>query len=286
MRAAWVWASWSRSGSRGLGVVLSGLALCGPLAAACAFGEEGSDGGPGGGDAWTPGDTATSGDSGDEGGGKDDGSGGVGDGADADAEEGDEGVGGGCEAGCTSPPGDCFEAEGSCENDACVYPPKLAGDTCMDGCSGSGFCDASGSCICSGGDDGTGNMTDDCEATCVSGPNSTAACDANGDCIVTCEAPYEDCDGDPVNGCEIPVGVPHSCDSGGINMTGGCWTAYCGQSGAATATNFGTYYCADCPTCTELAGGLCHWCNHDTGNFYPTEPCSCGAQYLNVACGG
>jgi hypothetical protein len=269
----------SAQGSNGVGAWL----LAGIVSTGCAFGEDGSGGSPGNDDAWTPGDTATSSDSGEsEAGGKDDGSEGVAD----DAEGGDEGVGGSCEAGCASPPGDCFEAEGSCEDDACVYPPKLAGETCSDGCSGSGFCDASGSCICSGGDGDTGNMTEDCESTCVSGPNASAACDENGACIVTCTAPYEDCDGDPINGCEIPVGVPHSCDSGGINMTGGCWSAYCGQSAAATATNFGSYYCADCPTCTELAGGLCHWCNHDTGNFFPTESCSCGAQYLNVACGG
>lgn len=269
-------------GARGLGA----LALAGLVALGCAFGEDATDDGVAGNDdAWTPGDSATIGDTGmdDGSGGKDDGgSAGVGD----DAEEGDEGIGGGCEAGCTSPPGDCFEAEGSCENDTCVYPPRLAGETCADDCSGSGFCDASGTCICSGGDGDTGNMTDDCEATCVSGPNSSAACDQNGECIVTCTSPYEDCDGDPTNGCEVPVGVPHSCDSGGINMNGGCWTAYCGQSASASATNFGTYYCADCPTCTELAGGLCHWCNHDTGNFYPTESCACGAEFLDVACGG
>lgn len=252
----------------------------------CAFGEEGSDGAPGNDDAWTPGDTATSGGAADDDAGKDEGSGPAADSADAaDGDEGNEG-GGSCEAGCTSPPSDCFDAEGSCEAGMCAYTPRLAGETCMDGCSGSGFCDASGTCICSGGDDGTGNMSGDCEATCVSGPNATAACDANGECIVTCEAPYEDCDGDPVNGCEIPVGVPHSCDSSGINMGGGCWSAYCGQSGAASATNFGTYYCSDCITCTHEAGGLCHWCNHSTGNFYPTESCVCDPQYLDVSCGG
>lgn len=252
--------------------------------AGCAFGAEDQGEGSANDGAWVPGDTASSGDTGEA----DDKADDAADDTPGDDGEAETGSAPGCDAGCDAPPGDCFEADsGACEDGVCTWAPKLAGEICSDDCGAGGFCDASGTCICSGDDAGTGGMSEECDATtCVSGPNSSAACDDTGQCIVTCESPYEDCDGDPTNGCEVPVGVPHMCDSTGINPGAGCWTAYCGNSGSADAANFGSYYCMDCPTCSELAGGQCHWCNHDTGNFYPSEVCACGAQYLDAACGG
>jgi hypothetical protein len=249
------------------------FALTLAAAAGCALGDAGPSGGTSD-DVWTPGNDDTAGTADD-------------DGADTPADDpAADDAPAGCEFGCNTPPGDCFDPTGSCDASTCVYAPALAGEACADDCAAGGFCDASGNCICAGGDDtgDTGGNPDECMMTCSSGDHSTASCDAQGQCIVTCESPWEDCDGDPANGCEVPVGMPHQCDAGGLNPTGGCWTAYCGQATGAGITDFGTYHCVDCPTCEEI-GGNCQWCNHTTGNFYPAEACSCGAQYLGAVCG-
>jgi len=82
----------------------------------------------------------------------------------------------------------------------------------------------------------------------------------------------------------VPVGVAHQCDSNGLNPGGGCWTAYCGDMQAAGVVSFGTYHCVDCSTCGNTDGGQCHWCNHDSGTWYPAEACECG-EYLDAVCG-
>jgi hypothetical protein len=208
-------------------------------------------------------------------------------GADSGSDAGDPTLAPACEDDCAVLPGDCFAAgSGRCEDGTCVFDPVAAGETCQTGCDTGGFCDASGTCVCEAGDSSSGGVTEDCAVTCVVGEHATAAmCDEMGACIVTCEAPWENCDADPANGCEVPVGLAHSCDASGINLEGGCWTAYCGTSESASATNFGTYHCMDCPTCTEPAAGQCRWCDHDTGNFFPTGSCVCGAD-LDAVCAG
>jgi hypothetical protein len=213
--------------------------------------------------AWQPEGSASGGDS--------EGGSGSGD-ASASTSPGD---GSPCTDDCTTPPGDCFEDDGVCEDGQCVAAPLLAGEVCNDGCDGGGFCDATGNCIC----------VENCAATCTAGEHATAACDEQGMCVRTCEAPWDNCDGDWANGCEVPVGVAHQCDSNGLNPNGGCWTAYCGSAQGEGVHDFGTYHCVDCSTCGEPGGGQCHWCNHDTGNFFPQEACSCGAEFLNLACG-
>lgn len=124
----------------------------------------------------------------------------------------------------------------------------------------------------------------DCESYCIAGQHSTAMCDAEGECIVTCEPPWENCDGEVANGCEVPAGVAHQCDAQGLDPVEGCWTAWCGESDVATAVNFGTYYCMDCVTCEEPTAGNCHWCDHDTGHWFPVAACACGGD-LGVVCG-
>jgi hypothetical protein len=184
--------------------------------------------------------------------------------------------GGSCDEACESPPGECYLAPGNCIDDGCVYDPALAGTPCLGDCKGGGHCDAAGMCIC--------GAPDDCASTCLPGPNMDAACDEAGMCIRSCQAPYDDCDGDPSNGCEVPVGVPHQCDLSGLNPDGGCWTAYCGSAAGDGVFDFGTYHCVDCSTCGTTDGGQCHWCNHDTGNWFPAEACECGT-YLDAVCG-
>jgi hypothetical protein len=178
-----------------------------------------------------------------------------------------------CDDVCESPPTDCQLAPGTCEDGLCNYPSALAGTPCTSGCASTGFCDAAGTCICA----------DSCADTCVGGPNMTAACNDVGECVRTCTAPFDDCDGDPANGCEVPVGVAHQCDSNGLNPDGGCWTAYCGDMQAAGVVSFGTYHCVDCSTCGAIDGGQCHWCNHDSGTWFPAEACGCG-EYLDAVC--
>jgi hypothetical protein len=179
-----------------------------------------------------------------------------------------------CDDVCANPPSECHEPTGTCEDSFCSYPPKLAGEICEEDCVGGGFCDASGNCIC------TSNA---CEATCTAGPNATATCDAEGECVRTCDAPWENCDGDWSNGCEVPVGITGVCDAGGLNLDGGCFTAYCGQSAAPDTHNFDTYYCVSCSTCNAPSAGMCRWCNRDTGNWYGAESCDCGG-HLDLAC--
>jgi hypothetical protein len=179
-----------------------------------------------------------------------------------------------CDAPCDAPPTDCQLAPGACDHGSCSYDNALAGTPCITDCVGGGYCDADGQCICS----------ESCADTCVGADHMTAACDDAGACQRACEAPYEDCDGDPANGCEIPVGMPHQCDATGINVDGGCWTAYCGASSGDGVFDFGTYHCVDCSTCAVPSAGQCHWCDHASGNWFPQEVCECG-EYLDVACG-
>lgn len=137
-------------------------------------------------------------------------------------------------------------------------------------------------------DTGTSSSTGapDCASICMPGPHATAAaCDETDTCVSTCEPPWQDCDGDPANGCEVPVGVPHQCDAEGLDPVEGCWTAWCGETMAEFAVNFGTYYCIDCVTCQEPTAGMCRWCNHDTGNWYMADACACSPEGLGAVCG-
>ena len=172
-----------------------------------------------------------------------------------------------CGGPCDAPPGPCHVAVGQCIVGECVYSQFMAGEACDDGdgCTQGDVCDGAG--VCQG-------AAIVCEAANASG----GAC-VDGACAgFVCTAPYEDCDGDMSNGCEVPVGVANQCDAGGLNPDGGCWTAYCGSSGKAGATNFGTYYCSDCSTCNTPGNGLWQWCNHSTGNWYDPAAGSCGAS--------
>ena len=196
-------------------------------------------------------------------------------------------------------------AQGICEAGWCAYEDE----DCPSGYRWSSIADESlaSMCVPGHGDESSGSTTTesgtssetstssttdagssstgvpDCESYCIAGPHSTAMCDEAGECIVTCEPPWENCDGDVATGCEVPVGVAHQCDQDGLDPVEGCWTAYCGESESATA-NFGTYYCMDCVTCEEPTAGNCHWCDHDTGHWFPVAACACGGD-LGVVCG-
>lgn len=220
---------------------------------------------------------------------------------------------------CIVPEGMCLEVQGRCELGVCEHGAADRGVACDDGepCTVSDSCDAEGVCVgvvldCGGGEcvdgecidpecplgfaDCNGDAGDGCEVmlgtdsdcggcgdACLAGDNASASCNA-GVCDYQCQAPFDNCDGDWLNGCEIPVGVPHQCDAQGINPTTGCWTAYCGNSANPDATNFGSFYCMDCSTCRSPAAGQCQWCNHTSGEFYRLDTCGCG-EFEDLACG-
>lgn len=220
---------------------------------------------------------------------------------------------------CVLPAGSCLEVIGDCIDGLCMHGAAAPGASCDDGdpCTTADACDGEGSCFgvdvdcggtgecvdgeCVGGDcpegmaDCNANAADGCEVqlgtdsdcsgcgdACSGAANATASCSA-GACQYACQAPHENCDGDWANGCEVPVGVEHQCSQSGLDPNG-CWTAYCGNSGAGDATNFGTYYCMDCPTCRAPSAGNCQWCNHTTGTFYDQAACFCGT-FEDLACG-
>lgn len=221
------------------------------------------------------------------------------------------------DADCMLPPGFCLEQQGICQAGMCQHFPSMAGSSCNDGdpctdvdaCDGAGVCVGTplectadntepGTCVdgaCTGMEcldgfeDCNGDMSDGCEVTLGSNSNCSACGDTcagadhadgacvSGSCQIQCQAPWEDCDGNAANGCEVPVGVPHQCDATGLNPTTGCWTAYCGNSASADATNFGSFHCIDCATCRSPGGGQCQWCDHDSGVFFPVAECACGS---------
>jgi hypothetical protein len=186
----------------------------------------------------------------------------------------------------------CAYADDDCTS-GLRYSP-IAGDALADECvpvvvepGSSSTTAGTSSSTSSSGDQSSSTTAADCESICVVGTHATAAmCDEAGTCIVTCEAPWENCDGDPSNGCEVPVGVAHQCDKEGLDPVEGCWTAYCGASEAPAAVNFGTFYCIDCITCQEPVENQCRWCEHATGYWYPMKPdCFCSPEALGAVCG-
>lgn len=224
---------------------------------------------------------------------------------------------------CMLGPGFCLQTQGQCVEGMCQHGPAAPGQSCddadpcteADACDGAGICfgvalDCSapnavgGECVAGmctepecaeGWGDCNGDMSDGCEVAlgteancggcgdvCTAGAHADGSCVA-GACSFECQAPWDNCDGDWANGCEIPVGMPHQCDINGLNPGNGCWTAYCGNSGAA-AVNFDSFHCMDCATCRSPAAGSCQWCDHDGGTFFPADSCACGT-FEDLSCG-
>ena len=232
-----------------------------------------------------------------------------------------------CSDGCNNPPGECYISPGNCVDGQCEYPFKAEGVSCNDEdpCTVSEVCNGNGACIgeemdctrqnASGGScvdgvcqgwacvngwgDCNDNMDDGCEQrldtlqhcgecdfSCPSRPNSTVACNS-GDCDYTCESPWEDCNNDMSDGCEIPTGEPNTCDlENGLNSSQGCGTAYCGTAPTPNKTqNYGSWYCIACANCHEPEPGMWQWCNHSgTGRWYPAESGTCAAHEEDVVC--
>ena len=178
-----------------------------------------------------------------------------------------------CPEPCGAPANDCYVEEGWCENGVCVYGPKFEGEECDDGdpCTSGDSCDGMGVCV-------SGEAMD-----CSPPAHAQGGECVDGGCEgFTCVAPYENCDGDWDNGCEVPTGVANQCNQNGLTEDG-CWTAYCGSSNDSKATNFGSFYCYDCSTCHVVGNNLVQWCEHATGDWYPPDAGGCGA-YEDLVC--
>lgn len=181
------------------------------------------------------------------------------------------------------------DGDGDCDTDGDCDRPNASGATCQAGqCSG-WACD-------DGFDNCNDDMSDGCEAaldsaatcgtcgnSCEVGDNAFGTCEA-GECEFSCQDPWENCDGDWLNGCEVPTGIAFQCDFSGLNMNDGCGTAYCGQSNAPKTQNFDGWFCIACASCEVPGNGMCRWCDHNgTANFFPAESCSCGG-FQDLVC--
>jgi hypothetical protein len=176
---------------------------------------------------------------------------------------------------------DACDGEGLCIGTPIVCPFPHATGVCGDeGCGGPLECDEGwANCNGSPGDGcevelGTMAHCGGCDDACDGGDNVASASCNGGTCSIQCVAPFEDCDADASNGCEIPTGVPNRCDANGLNDNG-CWTAHCGNSNHVDARNFGTWFCFECTNCTEMGTGLVAWCSHSSGLWFPTEEGTC-----------
>jgi hypothetical protein len=175
---------------------------------------------------------------------------------------------------CNTPPDLCHQSTGTCAGGACSYPAKAL-DCTRTNATGGTCQTATGQCggwTCTAGhancnttwDDGCETSTKTtadcggCGTPCTVGAHANPDC-STGTCKASCVAPYQDCDGNAANGCEIPVGVADQCDVNGLNSTSGCGTPYCGSTTATTAHNFTTWYCKFCSGCHEFTDGS-SWC--------------------------
>lgn len=213
-----------------------------------------------------------------------------------------------------SPGSPCDDGDPCTEDEACngmggclgapvVCTVEHGEATCTDGaCEGPLECEAGwGDCDDDASNGCEANLESDdhcgaCNEPCAAGPHVEAtSCDA-GTCTIACEDPWEDCNGDLEDGCEIPTGVPNQCDSGGLNADNGCWSAHCGRSSNPDAVNFDGWFCFECTTCQLAGDNQCQWCSHSTGRWFPTNSCDCAdtpddclcvvdeVNYLNQVC--
>jgi hypothetical protein len=203
---------------------------------------------------------------------------------------------------CNTPGDPCLESTGTCSNGTCTYPPKsldctrphATGGHCVGGVCAGWTCDSGYADCNTDWSDGceislkTAQHCGACNTPCTVGAHATASC-STGTCTRTCTAPWQNCDNDWANGCEIPAGVANQCNDTGLNTSTACGTAYCGTGSGSNAHNFGTWYCKYCSTCHEVAAGSA-WClwsvNGGTGNWSTATPScsSCCGSYEDTVC--
>ena len=183
--------------------------------------------------------------------------------------------GGTCTSECTAPETNC---SGSCvvvgEHRAhctgCDSPcPAWANgiETCSGGvCGGTcnaGFSDCDGApsngCEADLSMDGS---CGGCGVTCTLA-NATATCSAGGCAITACDSGFDDCDGDPSNGCEVMLGTTAHCGACGDACAG----AEACLSGSCTP-------CAPGCACGEACGGTCTCACDGTCTYTCSSDCT------------
>lgn len=175
-----------------------------------------------------------------------------------------------CSGLCVDPTSDVMHC-GGC--DACPTGPRgtatCAASACGLSCEvGWADCDADATNGCEA-DLGAVTSCGACDIMCATRPASTVACGGAG-CSYICDIGRDDCDGDPVNGCESDLASVASC--------GSCGSA-CATPAGATATCDGTACGFTCLSGRDDCDGLPgNGCEADL-----TSVASCGACGLACA---
>ena len=192
----------------------------------------------------------------------------------------------GCEADLDNSPTTCGACDRACGNQN-VATAMCKNGTCNSMCMpGFGNCDQPDAPAADDGcETSTGNDVDNC-GMCGKGcspNNATGAC-VNGACtIATCTAPFDDCDKNPGNGCEVNT-------STSVGNCGGCGNA-CNLPNAVESCNNGTCGIASCNNgfgnCDNNTGNGC-----ETNTATSTNNCGAcgrvcnGANVDTLACAG
>ncbi|MEZ4391453.1 MAG: fibrinogen-like YCDxxxxGGGW domain-containing protein [Polyangiales bacterium] len=136
-----------------------------------------------------------------------------------------------CGGGCVDPQANVAHC-GGCGQTCSVAnaAPACANGTCGVGTCVGAFADCDGSASNGCEVDTRSDLAHcgACDSRCAPRANASAAC-ASGACRYTCDAGFEDCDGDPSNGCEVDTRSS---------------AANCGRCGAACALPNATAQCA------------------------------------------
>jgi len=215
---------------------------------------------------------------------------------------------------------DCAAANacsaGQCIDGLCFQAPRSGGCSPREWCSpelgcqplpGSALDAGPGPCVpelevCNGLDDDCDGMIDDgidlatdpmncgaCNHLC-GGDHATAGC-ARGVCTLSCDPGFEDCDGEPSNGCEADLTAATSCGSCATRCSGATPLCVMGASGLTCIAECppGTTQCS--ATCANLGTSLSHCggCNVACGPAHSTALCtggvcgvgSCDAGFAN-----
>jgi len=115
----------------------------------------------------------------------------------------------------------------------------------------------------------------DCNKDCPVLDHAESLCDVGGVCILgVCDAGWGNCDSNPTNGCETPLGTPTDCASCGDDCgTEECISGICATSGGETT-------CDGVWNPPESSGIVCD------GGAYCTESCVCESGFVPNTVGG
>ncbi|HEX8700081.1 MAG TPA: kelch repeat-containing protein [Myxococcaceae bacterium] len=196
---------------------------------------------------------------------------------------------------CTTAPGPCFEAAGTCGNGVCSYAPKASGSSCDDGnpCTGADVCNGAGACAGSATQCST--PPGQCYAaagTCSGGAcdyaykAAGAACDDRDACTVgeVCNG-AGGCAGTPVS-CNSPPGQCYEaagrCSSGACSYAPKAAGSACNDGNAGTLNDVcnGAGSCAGVVACTTPPSA----CHHSPGT-YSNGACTYLLKAEGTACG-